>query len=404
MGYRRRRTVSTIAVAFLAALVSSHAFGDEATTPAEEPVSTGFIQRVRLKSRAFAAKLDEIGVHPVAGGFGNGGTFAPGVSYWRAAKEAWGIDLFLSGAVSLEGDRRGEIRLGRVPHRPGAPPGRRQGLEWIPSFEAGKRASRHFAYFETSASRLAPGRFLNGASDGFSVLTAGVVLGYRLAPELVASAGAGVTEVWPLAGADASPVTPSPLWPATVGAAERRSYARVFAELAWDGRRGPRSPRSGTFASLRLDHYDDTDTGGFSRASIDVRRFQPLGSPRHILAVRGLAVAAIAEEETAVPFYLEPGLGGRNLLRSYEWQRFSGNRMLAAQAEYRFGVLRWLELAGFLDVGKAWEGFPSLSSDGRVSSYGFGARLKTSEAVAFRLDLAFGAEGARLNGAFGYSF
>jgi hypothetical protein len=394
----------TAAGVILSALVSSPLFGDEPEPPAGEPLKTSFLERAREKSKAIGAKLDEIGIHPVAGGFGNGGTFAPGVSYWRPRTLTLGLDLFLSGAVSLEGDRRAELRLGRVPHRPGAPPGRREGLEWIPSFEAGKRPSKHFAYLEASGSRLAQGRFLNGASESFTVATAGVVLGYRLAPSLVASARAGITEVWPLEDAAALPPAPSPVWASVVGAVDRQSYARVSAELAWDGRHQPRSPLSGTFASLRVDHYDDVHDGGFTRATADLRHFQPLGSPRHVLAVRGLAVAAMAEEDSAVPFYLEPGLGGRNLLRAFDWQRFSGNRMLAAQAEYRFGALRWLELAGFFDAGRAWDGFPSLSSDGIVSSYGFGARLKTSEAVVFRLDLAFGAEGARLNGVFGYSF
>jgi hypothetical protein len=387
----------------LAAVVSAQAFGEEPTPSTEDPGRTGFVSRVQRKAKAFSAKLDQIGLHPVAGGFGNGGTFAPGVSYWRPAKAATGLDLFLSGAVSLEGDRRAELRLGRVPHRPNAPPGRRQGLEWIPSFEVGRRASRHFAYLEASATRLAAGRFLAGVSDSFSVLTAGVAVGYRLAPRFVASVQAGVTEVWP-AGADSPPPGPLPLWSTAIGAVERRSYVRASLEVTWDTRRRPRSPLSGTFAALRLDYYDDLNSGGFSRASVDLRRFQPLGSPRHILALRGLAVAARAGAGSAVPFYLEPGLGGKNILRSYDWQSFSGNRMLGAQAEYRFGALRWLELAGFYDVGKAWDGYPSLASDGLVGSYGFGARFRTSAAVVFRLDLAFGAEGARLNAAFGYAF
>jgi outer membrane protein insertion porin family len=179
----------------------------------------------------------------------------------------------------------------------------------------------------------------------------------------------------------------------------------VAAEVALDTRDVPRNPHAGQFASALFEAYDDRSVGGsFRRATVDLRHFQPLGSPRHVLALRALGMVASTATGTPVPFYLQRSLGGNQILRSYEWERFSGNKVAAFSAEYRFELRPRLELAAFYDLGKAWDGYATLTTPGFVSSYGAGARLKATNRVLLRLDVAHGREGTRSNVTLGYSF
>jgi outer membrane protein insertion porin family len=185
----------------------------------------------------------------------------------------------------------------------------------------------------------------------------------------------------------------------------RHDYFRVAGEIALDTRDVARNPHAGQFASALFEAYDDRTVGGsFHRTTLDLRHFQALGSPRHVLAVRALGMATSTADGTPVPFYLQRSLGGNQILRSYESDRFSGNKVLAFSAEYRFELRRRLELAAFYDVGRAWDGHPSLVTPGFVSSYGMGVRIKSTERIMLRLDVARGREGMRTNAAIGYSF
>jgi outer membrane protein insertion porin family len=156
--------------------------------------------------------------------------------------------------------------------------------------------------------------------------------------------------------------------------------------------------------SLRLESYQGlAQTPGFTRASLDVRRYQPLGSERHLLALRGVASLA-GSDGFHVPYYLQDSLGGGSILRSYPEHRFSGDKLVAFSAEYRFQALGWLQLAAFHDGGRAWDGFDVLGSGGFRSSTGLGVRLTTESRVLLRFDVARGDEGTRFNAKIGYSF
>jgi outer membrane protein assembly factor BamA len=232
-----------------------------------------------------------------------------------------------------------------------------------------------------------------------------VVGGYRVTDHVSASLRAGLLGIEPGQGATALRTDLSPELSASPAMAFRHDYFRVAGELALDTRDRPRNPHSGQFASALLEAYDDRTVGGsFQRATLDLRHFQALGSTRHVLAVRALGMATSTADGTPVPFYLQRSLGGNQILRSYESERFSGNKVVAFSTEYRFEALRRLELAAFYDVGRAWDGHPSLVTPGFVSSYGLGARIKSSERIMLRLDVARGREGMRTNATIGYSF
>jgi outer membrane protein assembly factor BamA len=155
--------------------------------------------------------------------------------------------------------------------------------------------------------------------------------------------------------------------------------------------------------SLRLESYQGIgETPAFRRVALDARRYVPLAD-RHLLALRAAGSMA-STGGIPVPYYLQYSLGGGRLLRSYPEHRFSGDRIYAVSAEYRFQALRWLELAAFFDGGAATGGFAGLDSDGFRTSTGVGARLTTADKVLLRFDVATGRDGTRFNAKIGYSF
>jgi hypothetical protein len=127
-------------------------------------------------------------------------------------------------------------------------------------------------------------------------------------------------------------------------------------------------------------------------------------SRRHTLALRLVGTSDEAETGKVVPFYFQPTLGGNHTLRSYPIFRFRGTRLLAVSAEYRFGLLRFLELAAFYDGGKVYGGLEALGSQGYRESIGASARWVSKKDVIFRVFGAYGSEGWRFSGSGAFPF
>jgi hypothetical protein len=64
-------------------------------------------------------------------------------------------------------------------------------------------------------------------------------------------------------------------------------YFTISSELARDSRDRPRNPHRGGFLSLSVSHLEDRGEGRYSfrRLTLDGRRYLPLGSERHLLAL-----------------------------------------------------------------------------------------------------------------------
>ena len=114
---------------------------------------------------------------------------------------------------------------------------------------------------------------------------------------------------------------------------------------------------------------------------------------------------AFAQVPQAVPFYLQPTLGGPDDLRGYDRYRFYGNGASVASGEYRWSVSQTLEMAIFGDGGNVYQrpgliGFRDLRGDG-----GIGFRIKNKQASVMRFDIGFSPEGVNVwfvfNDAFG---
>ncbi len=127
----------------------------------------------------------------------------------------------------------------------------------------------------------------------------------------------------------------------------------------WDTRdRRDHSPRRGWLVQgyLETGRYGHIKYQDFSRAIIDVRRYQPLGWDENLsFRIRAGSSTGLLPEMYCFD------LGGLSTLRGYRFKSMTGNRMILANAEYRintFGsdwfILDDFDIVLFVDSGHAW--------------------------------------------------
>lgn len=117
-----------------------------------------------------------------------------------------------------------------------------------------------------------------------------------------------------------------------------------------------------------------------------------------------------------LPFWALPTLGGRNTLRGYIENRFTGRALWHASAEYRFWTvprgfritdsmrIERIGAALFYDLGTVAGGLSDLWSADLHDSYGVGLRFSLERLAQFRADLGFSGEGTNFTFAYGLSF
>jgi hypothetical protein len=172
----------------------------------------------------------------------------------------------------------------------------------------------------------------------------------------------------------------------------------MYTEIAVsaDRRDYPGHPTSGGLLRGAITGYADRDTGLFSfrRYEAEAQHFVPFDGARMVLALHGWVAASQTEPGQIVPFYLEPGIGGQNSLRSFPDFRFHDRNLALLNVEARIKVFTHMDGAVFVDAGNVAERFGDLNLDQR--SYGVGVRFHTRRETFARVDAARGVEGWRL--------
>ena len=160
-----------------------------------------------------------------------------------------------------------------------------------------------------------------------------------------------------------------------------------------DTRDFPGHPSSGGLYRAAMAHYSDRDAGVFSfrRYDAEAAHFVPVASSRVVFALHGWLVATDVGEGQTVPFYMQPGLGGHNSLRSYTDYRFHDRHMLVFNAETRIAMMTHVDAALFVDAGNVASRVADL--DFAKRSYGAGLRLHNRRQTFARVDVARGGEG-----------
>lgn len=411
-----RRAPRALCVVLLFAPALSHAQAtDEPAVAGEDrgTASTPWWRSTHDSSRRLLASFNNRGLFPQVKSIADGTGLAPGLVDWRPQLGNTGLSFYASLAHSLEGDDLKEIRFGRIPHLPKRPPRRGDHEVLVPS-EMGENG---FFYYVQARQRDLTGRelFVPAALNltGSPITYRNkdsqydAVGGYRFSPRLSAAVRAGLlrNEV----GGGDRPLPDSVeercVLSSTAGLSRQPDYYRSAAVLSYDDRDMPRNAHEGAFVALTLGRFTDRAQGAFSfnRVTLDARRFQSLGSRRHVLAVRFLTSQSFSSSGARVPFYLQDTLGGNWTMRGYPSFRFRGDKVLTLSSEYRFEATPRIEIAAFYDAGKAWDN-AGFSLTGMKGTYGLGFRVKTLDSVLLRLDVGKGSEGTRAHLALGYAF
>lgn len=166
----------------------------------------------------------------------------------------------------------------------------------------------------------------------------------------------------------------------------------------------PLAADRGIYALAELVRYAGLgDATGFSRLHLQSQQFIPLGRGRNVLAFREYAAFSAAGADH-IPLYMLPSLGGAYTLRGYEDFRFRDRHAVLLNAEYRWQVWLFLDMAVFLDAGRVF-GRVSDFSPGRLDgSYGAGLRLRAFDRGLGRIDVARSEEGTQVHVRLGATF
>ena len=151
-------------------------------------------------------------------------------------------------------------------------------------------------------------------------------------------------------------------------------YSSWRAELRWDGRDSPHSPKRGWFVN-GLGEWGGGAWGG-GRYILDVRRYQP-ASQRSRLDLR----LRLGRATGSVPRQYLFDLGGFSSLRGYGFKEFSGDRMVLFNAEHWLQG-DWVNVGFFADAGSAWRDDFELHVSGGLGLHRDGLRLYLARPVA----------------------
>ena len=190
------------------------------------------------------------------------------------------------------------------------------------------------------------------------------------------------------------------------GIDRQTNYLRLGPFLEVDSRDKPKDPHGGTHLLVRFSQYSDRKHGEYSFRQIDssIEQYLPFFNKKRVIALRARSVLSYPGAGSAVPFYMQPTLGGPSDLRGYRRNRFYDNNSLLINAEYRWEIFTPVDAAVFGDAGKVFHGDGDFNLKKLESDVGFGLRFKSRRAVVFRIDTAFSHEGRGLWFTFDHAF
>ncbi len=169
---------------------------------------------------------------------------------------------------------------------------------------------------------------------------------------------------------------------------------------AWlELRDNPGNPHRGASLGVAFSRFADRHGNSFrfNRAIADAREYIPLGTDRHVVALRQVTSLDDPDAGSSVPFYLQSTLGGSTLLRGYDSFRFREDKLVALAGEYRFEAHPRIELALIYEAGKVFSTMRDFDLRNLQRSWGAGIRLKSLRKVRLRLDVLRSPERARVD-------
>ena len=180
----------------------------------------------------------------------------------------------------------------------------------------------------------------------------------------------------------------------------------IGAFFTFDSTDSSTNPRDGWWAEAEIDRLFG-DAGSWT-IILDGRRFQRLAD-RHGLGIFSLATLQTGEVGTSLPEYLQFALGGANTVRGWSLGARTARNQFIGTLEYTYVLqpvrsfsvaglnLYWgLQVAGFGDLGLAWNDRDDLTGSPALDGYGAGLRVQVPFVDLIRIDVAWGepAQGA----------
>lgn len=409
-------------IALCAVLVAAPSLSAQESAP--EPPREGLIRRTVHKFLNDDAEVGARGFHvgPFHPGLtipSSGAGVGPILQLWTPDLGGSGLDFHASAAYSISGYQYYDAKFGRVPHQGDRLPRTHRGTSALfPLLDLERSAAvsgfhiylsaRHRDYpredfYGVGASSLKANRTDYRLKDDFFE---GVIQAKVSRLTLMGRAGllkpsihSGTDSLFPNLDLSFNEQT-------APGLSAAPHFLHVSAAAWLELRDQPANPHRGLSLGLAVSRFNDrhANASRFSRVVVDAREYFPLGSHRHVIALRQVAFFDKPDAGSHVPFYLQPGFGGSSILRGYGTTRFRDDKLLALGAEYRLGLHRNVQLALIYEAGEV---FPTLN-DFRINqlqhSYGVGVRLNSPRRVRLRVDLLRSPERTRLDIKLGPSF
>jgi outer membrane translocation and assembly module TamA len=154
------------------------------------------------------------------------------------------------------------------------------------------------------------------------------------------------------------------------------------------------SPSSGWLgrAGVGLAHGVDDDPSRYLRYGADLRRYIDLYRGDRVLVVRGYLEGVTAGRDE-IPFTDLPRLGGTELLRGFEPDRFRDRVAAVGSLEYDFPLQGWSGAYIFVDAGRVAHDLGGLTPSDLHVGWGGGVELRTDASFLLRAQVAHSRDG-----------
>lgn len=324
------------------------------------------------------------GFRPKFGGLGAGTCFAPGVEYMRTGLLNGRMTFRSSAQASFRGDRKMDLEVG-APHIAGG--------RYFVQFYAVHHDYPRLNYYGPGPDSQKTGRTDFRLED----TALDVIAGARLVKHLTIGSSAGYVLNNVGAGTDPRFASAETVYSPSqaIGIDRQANYLRTGAFAQYDWRDNPDGPRrGGNYVAQFSDYRDRTaSTGDFRRLDVEAQQFIPVLNDRRVFAFRAKSTTSYTAAGAAIPFYMQPSLGGSEDLRGYRPYRFRGDNLLLMSAEYRWEIFSGLDMAMFGDAGKVYNHRSELALNELESDIGIGLRFNQRNKTFLRIDAAFSHEG-----------
>lgn len=387
------------------------------------PEQPGFVEKsilaVEKAERPGLLASNVGGLYPRVQSIGWGSQTAIGARFWQPDIKGTKVDVHAAAFYSIRRYESYELQAGILPHRGRALPARSTVGDDV--YELGgirRRSGRQGRAFVSLRYRHLPevdffglgteSRPTDHATFLLQDAWYDVVVGYQPTSRTAITARAGLMQAFVGPGRDPEFPTAQQLFDEgrVPGLTRQPDVLHLTVLGLLDSRDQPGNPHSGAMIAVSASRFDDRDSDAyaFDRLGADGRVFVALGSVQRVLALRALVSADRPADGSRVPFFLQETLGGSHTLRGYRSFRFRGEKLLLAQAEYRWEAAPAVELAAFVDGGRVASHLADWSLRDLRTSYGLGLRIKSHDRVILRFDVGRSSEETRLLLRVGESF